>query len=260
MKKLQDKTTYFFVDESGDPYFYDRKGKLIIGKEGCSKVLILGFIKTEEPEILRQTILKVRDDISKDTYLEKVPSLAKSLKYFHATDDVPEVKEKVFKSINDLPFKAEFIVARKIENLFVKRHEKNPNLFYDDIISKLFQNQLHSSSKNIIYISVRTNRARQAPLEEAIKNAIRAFESKWKTSIQSEVKIYPQRPQTELCLQIIDYVIWTVQRALVKREDRYYQFIKNKISLIADIYDYNDDKNTYYTRKNLFDLKKISPL
>lgn len=260
MKRQQEKTVYFFVDESGDPYFYDRKGNLIIGKEGCSKILILGFIKTEEPELLRQAILKVKSDLSKDTYLEKIPSLIKSLKYFHATDDTPEVREKVFKAIFDLPFKAEFIVARKIEKIFAKKHGKNPNLFYDDIISKLFQNQLHSSSRNIIYFSVRTNRARQAPLEAAIKNAIHAFEDKWKTSVKSEVKIYPQRPQTEYCLQIIDYVIWTIQRAFVKREDRYYQFIKDKVSLIADIYDYSDDKNTYYTKRNIFDLKKISPL
>ncbi len=26
---------YFFVDESGDPTFFDRNGKLIVGKEGC---------------------------------------------------------------------------------------------------------------------------------------------------------------------------------------------------------------------------------
>lgn len=260
MKKLQEKTTYFFVDESGDPYFYDRKGNLIVGKEGCSKLLILGFIKTEQPEILRQSITKIRQEISKDVYLQGIPSLIKSIKYFHATDDSPEVREKVFKSIVDLPFKAEFIVARKIEQLFVKKHKKNPNLFYDDIISKLFQNQLHSSSKNIIYFSVRTNRARQVPLEAAIKNAIAAFEDKWKTSVKSEVQIYPQRPQAEYCLQVIDYIIWTIQRAFVRREDRYYQFIKDKISLIADIYDYSGNKNTYYNRRNVFDLKKISPL
>lgn len=260
MKKLQEKTTYFFVDESGDPYFYDRKGNLIVGKEGCSKVLILGFIKTEQPELIRQAILEVRNEISKDTYLQDIPSLVKSLKYFHATDDSPEIREKVFKRILDLPFKAEFIVARKIEQLFVKRYKNSPNLFYDDIISKLFQNQLHSSSKNIIYFSVRTNRARQAPLEAAIKNAIGAFESKWKTAVNSEIQIYPQRPQAEFCLQVIDYVIWTIQRAFVKREDRYYKFIKDKISLIADIYEYSANKNTYYTRRNIFDLKKISPL
>jgi len=40
MKRQQDKTIYFFVDESGDPFFYDRKGNFIVGKEGCSKIKI----------------------------------------------------------------------------------------------------------------------------------------------------------------------------------------------------------------------------
>ncbi len=28
---------YFFVDESGDPTFYDKRGNLIVGEQGCSK-------------------------------------------------------------------------------------------------------------------------------------------------------------------------------------------------------------------------------
>jgi hypothetical protein len=35
---------YYFVDESGDPCFYDKYGNYIVGQEGCSKMLMLGFI------------------------------------------------------------------------------------------------------------------------------------------------------------------------------------------------------------------------
>ena len=44
MKKAEDKTTYFFVDEAGDPVFYDKRGRFIVGEEGCSKILM--FEKT----------------------------------------------------------------------------------------------------------------------------------------------------------------------------------------------------------------------
>ena len=44
MKKPQSGSTWFFVDESGDPTFYDRKGNLIVGQPGCSPILILGLI------------------------------------------------------------------------------------------------------------------------------------------------------------------------------------------------------------------------
>ena len=47
---LKDKNVnYFFVDESGDPTFYNKEGKFIVGEEGCSKILILGFIRTGNP-------------------------------------------------------------------------------------------------------------------------------------------------------------------------------------------------------------------
>jgi hypothetical protein len=252
--------TYFFVDESGDPYFYDRFGNFIPGKEGCSKILLLGFIKTEKPEVLRKAISQVREGISKDEYLKEVPSIKKSLKFFHATDDCPEVREKVFKTIVKLPFKSEFIVARKIESVFIKRHKRKPNLFYDDLVSKLLQNHLHKAERNIIYFAIRGNRARQEPLEDAIRKAILTFESKHKIKVDSEIKIFPQRPEGEPCLQIADYMNWVVYRAFTKKETRYYNFVKDKISLIVDIYDFDKYPKNYYHKRNPFNINKISPL
>lgn len=264
MKKKQDNTTYFFVDEAGDPSFYNRKKEYIVGKKGCSKILILGFFKTEDPKIIRKKLAELRKEIIKDPYFKNVPSIKnRTSKIFHATDDIPEVREKVYKLINKLPVKSEFIVARKIEKIFNTKHKSSENIFYDGLIIKLFQNQLHKTSKNIIYFAVRGNRARQLPLEEAIKTAVNSFEEKWKTKIESEIKIYPQRPFDEPCLQIIDYLNWAVQRAFLARETRFLDFvIDDKISLIIDLYDFKKYKNggNYYNRKNPFDVNKISPL
>lgn len=260
MKQKEHSKLYFFVDESGDPYFYNRDGDYIVGKEGCSKILIMGLIKTEEPESLRKAINALREEIANDEYLKDVPSFPKSLKSFHATDDIPEIRERVYKIIKGLKFKSEFIVARKKEDVFTSRHKKKPNIFYDDIVSKLFENQLHKSEQNIVYFAVRGNRARQGPMEEAIYSAILAFEEKWKTKVHTEVRVYPQRSEGEPCLQIVDYMNWAIQRAFVRGEMRYFNFIKEKISLIADIYDFKTYPNNYYNKSNPFDTKKISPL
>lgn len=260
MKKKTIKKLYFFVDESGDPYFYDRNGNFIVGKEGCSQILLLGFIKTESPNILRKGIEEVRQSTRSDEYLKDIPSLKKSLITFHATDDCPEVRERVYKTIHDLPFRAEFIIARKREEVFVNRHKRRPNLFYDDLISKLFQNQLHQAKENVIYFAVRGNRARQLPFEDAIRKATLTFENKWKTKVDSNIEILPQRSEGEPCLQVIDYMNWAIQRVFTKREIRYYEFIKNKASLIVDIYDFAKYPKNYYNRKNSFTLNKISPL
>lgn len=260
MKKKAEKTTYFFVDESGDPTFYDRNGKLIIGNEGNSKILILGFIKTENPKLIRQTLTALRDQLSKDEYLQGIPSLQKSLIAFHAKDDCAEVKQAVYKTIVSLDFTAEIIVARKIENIFKKKHHRKESEFYDDLVTKLFQNKLHMSSLNEIYFSVRGSCLRQKPLEEAIEKAVTKFEEKWKIKIDSKINIYPQRPSGEPCLQVVDYINWAVQRAYVKGDMRFYRFIEDKISYLVDIYDTEKYPKNFYNRRNKFDIQKISPL
>jgi hypothetical protein len=35
---------YYFVDEAGDPTLFDRKGKVIVGTEGCSRFFRLGLL------------------------------------------------------------------------------------------------------------------------------------------------------------------------------------------------------------------------
>ena len=59
MKKPIESANYFFVDESGDPTFFDRYGNLIVGQEGCSPVLILGFIETTSPGAVRHALAEL---------------------------------------------------------------------------------------------------------------------------------------------------------------------------------------------------------
>ena len=40
---------HYFVDEAGDPSLFNKHGKSLIGKEGCSKFFILGLADIEEP-------------------------------------------------------------------------------------------------------------------------------------------------------------------------------------------------------------------
>lgn len=260
MQKTTDKTNYFFVDEAGDPVFYDKNGNLIVGNEGCSKILLIGFIKTIDPEPLRKALANLQKVLAADKYLQSIPSFSKSMQYFHAKDDCPEIKEKVFKCIVDLDFKAEFIVARKIKALFVKRHQSNANVFYDDLITKLFQNKLHLAASNKIYYAVRGNRIRQEPITNAIQTAILSFESRWNTKVTSTIDVQAQTLSGEPCLQIVDYINWAVQRAFIRRDMRYFNFVKEKVSYLVDIYDTDKYPKNYYNSRNPFDATKISPL
>jgi hypothetical protein len=260
MKKSEDKLTYYFADESGDTVFYNRYGRLVVGEEGISKILVLGFISTENPQLIRKKILKLKNDILNDSYLKDVPSIKKTAIAFHAKDDCPEVREKVYKTILKLDFTSEIFVARKIPSNFIKRHHRNENEFYDDLVGKLFENKLHLAKINKIYFAVRGNKTRQIPLEKAIDNAKIKFEKKWNKKIESSVIVQPQSPSGEPCIQVIDYVIWAVQRAFVKKEMRFFNFIEEKVKYLVDVYDTDKYPKNFYSKKNKFDITKISPL
>jgi len=92
MKKTQAGVNYFFVDESGDPTFYDRKGNYIVGQSGCSPILLLGFMETQDPVPIRSALRELQHEIISDPYFQGVPSLAGTRLAFHAKDDLPEIR------------------------------------------------------------------------------------------------------------------------------------------------------------------------
>lgn len=209
---------YFFVDESGDTTFYNRNGEWIVGKEnGSSLILLMGFIRTTEPEYLRRKLNQLRDEILNDLYLKDIPSMKKTKIAFHAKDDCPEVRYKVFKLLKDLPFSCNIVVARKTEKVFQK-YNGNTQELYDYLITNLFKNILQLSNNNYIYIATRGSKKRQAPLEEAIHNSLLYTEAKLNHTIDSTQKILHQTPSGELCLQIVDYCNWAIQRAFIHND------------------------------------------
>jgi hypothetical protein len=260
VESLQLSQSYFFVDESGDPTFYDAKGHLIVREKGCSPILILGFISTDQPHLLRRELLRLQKELAEDKYLMAVPSFEKSLHVFHAKDDCPEVRQAVFKLIVNLSFESQCIVARKIEKVFTKSFNRDENKFYDNMVSRLFENVLHQHQHNYIYFAKRGSRKRQEPLEAAIRSGVERFEERWDTKVTSQISVQSQIPTVEPCLQITDYMNWAVYRAFTTGEMRYFDFVKEKVNLVWDVYDLGKYPNNYYTKDNPFDAKKISPL
>lgn len=257
MKEPKKESLYYFVDEAGDPAFYDKNGKFIVGSEGCSKILMLGFIETEDPKPIRQALETLRDKFKNDDYLKDIPSLQKSLLFFHATDDCPEVRQEVFKCINTLNFKSQFVIARKIEGVF-KKYNCNEGMFYDNLITHLFKNVLHRAENNFLYFAKRGSKNRQKPLEKAIEHARDKFEHNFLIKIKSNIKIQSQVPTGEPCLQVVDYMNWAIYRVFVNREMRYYDFVKEKVSFIWDIY--GEYPNNFYSKNNELDINKMSLL
>lgn len=258
MKRPKASDSYFFVDESGDSTFYDAKGNCIVGQGGCSRLLILGFIETQNPHAIRQATLRLHSEVTTDPYLTKFPSIEKTRIAFHAKDDGPVVRYLFYKLISTLEFKTQFIVARKIETVFRNNHRAKETKFYDNLVTKLFENVLHRFQHNHIVFSKRGSRERRKPLEHAIWKAKQRFEQKH--SFGKDVttfKIVPETPLGEPCLSVIDYMTWAVSRAFNTGQMTHYDFVSNKVSFLRDIYDFGASP---YCRKHPFDISKAAPL
>jgi len=260
MKKPVKAEHWYFVDETGDPVFYDHHGNLIVGQEGCSPILALGFIETSDPVPIRRALDDLHSQIVVDKYLQSIPSISKTNRAFHAKDDAPEVRYRVYQTLAQLDFKAQFVVARKIERVFRNSFHANESEFYDSLISVLFENVLHRYTHNRLYFSQRGSRTRQAQLEQAIRRGVTKFETHWNTKVETVFLVEPQTAVGEPCLQVVDYMNWAVYRAFVKREMRYYRFVEDKVSLLVDRYDSANYPKNWYSRDNPFDIEKTSPL
>ncbi len=72
---MENKRTYFFVDESGDLSRFDKKGRSLLGVEGVSKTFMLGSLEVLEPieEIIKK-MEELRADLIKDPCLLRTPS------------------------------------------------------------------------------------------------------------------------------------------------------------------------------------------
>lgn len=260
MKKAKPGRNWLFVDESGDPTFYDRNGNLIVGQEGCSPILVLGFVETQHPDLLRQALLRLRQDVMIDPYFEGVPSLTKTSVASHAKDDLPEIRYRVFKLLAELDFKAQFVVARMIEKVFRNSFHAKEYEFYNHLVAQLFTNTLHRFEINDIYFAKRGSRTRQAPLLDAIQRGVSNIEQQWQTQITSRVTVRAQTPQGETCLSVIDYLNWAVYRAFTQGEMRHFRQVESKVSLLIDLYDTDHYPRNWYNKRNPFNVDKITPL
>lgn len=260
MKKPIEGENWYFVDETGDPVFYDRRGNLIVGQGGCSPILGLGFIETPDPSSIRRALAELHAQIAADKYLQSIPSIWKTSRAFHAKDDAPEVRYLVYQRIAQLDFKAQFIVARKVEKVFRNAFHAKESEFYDHLVTRLFQNVLHRHTHNRIYFAQRGSRTRQAQLEQAIRRGGARFQRRQTTKTETEIRVEPQTAVGEPCLQVVDYMNWAVHRAFTKREMRYFSFVADKVSLLVDLYDTANYPKNWYSRENPFAIEKASLL
>ena len=254
---------HYYIDEGGDGTVFSKRGKVLIGTEGCSRFFILGLLEVPGPIALQHTFDDLRARLMSDPYFYDVPSMQagwrKTAVAFHAKDDLPEVRREVFRllrGVEELRFFA--VVADKWRTLEYVREQNesdpdyryHPNELYDYLVRRLFKQRLHQSSKYHITFSKRGKSDRTAALREALQSAQARFAEQHKIISDASLQVSQARPKDQAGLQAVDYFTWALQRLYERNEERYTNYLWKAFRLVQDIDDRREaGYGVYYTQK-----------
>lgn len=263
------RTCHYFVDEAGDGTLFNKKKQIVVGQEGCSAAFILGVLEVADPNTLNDALEELRATLLADPYLAKIPSLQPAQKKtalaFHAKDDCPEVRREVYRLLmqHEVRFFAvvrdKAVIAAKVRehNKSTPTYRYHPNQLYDRCVSRLFKERLHKEESYLIQFSRRGNRARTEALQKAVEHARNNLRATWGIEATSPIEIMAAKPADAGGLQAVDYFLWALQRLYERGEERYWEFVAAKASLVHDVDDTRvNDYGVYYTKSN--PLKKES--
>ena len=252
----------YYVDEAGDGNLFDKRGRVIIGHEGCSRYFILGAIDVADVPALTAELNTLRESLLADPYFAKVPSMQREARKtyfgFHAKDDVPEVRREVFAVIRKHELRFMSVVRNKFSvleyvrgrNSNDKEYHYHPNELYDYMVRVLFKNLLHKDDVYNITFSKRGNQNRTKSLKHALEFAQERFAIQRQIENHSLVNVIPQIPPDCVPLQVVDYFLWSLQRFYEFREDRYLDLLWQQFRMVHDIDDTRKARyGVYYDKK-----------
>lgn len=264
------KERQYFVDEAGDPVLFNRRKQMVVGAEGCSTFFALGLLDVNDGEKLGAELDSLRAQLLADPYFKGVPSMQaeqrKTAFTFHAKDDIPEVRREVFSLLlrHEMNFFAVIRDKRRIVNLVKEdnlqqpQYRYHPNQLYDRCVSRLFRDRLHQDDAYRIVFARRGTSDRTTALRKALENARNNFRRKWGIDAKAPIEVIPSVPTRDLCLQAADYFLWALQRLFERKEERYWQFIWPKVSLVHDVDDTRRNPyGEYYSQRTVLTVQAL---
>lgn len=261
---------HYFVDEAGDGTLFDRHGRVIVGNEGCSTHFVLGVLDVADPVGLSERLSELHGHVLADRFFQGVESLKpereKTALLFHAKDDIPEVRERVFRLLANEEVRF-FAVVRDKAGLVGDVRNRNrqsasyryhPNRLYDEMVTRLFKNLLHKDGGYHVCFARRGSRDRTEAFQRALERAREYFRRRWKIEGTAPIEVSGSASHEQRCLQAADYFLWALQRVYTRREDRYLRFLWPRVRLVQDVDDRRKSQaGMYYSEKTMLTADSI---
>jgi hypothetical protein len=263
-------TTTYFVDEAGDTTLFGRYGKSLTNTEGVSKFFMVGRLEVGNLTALQADLDALRAELLADPLLQSIPSMqakaAKTALFFHAKDDVPEVRHAVFKlllkhdlhltvAVKDKEQLRLAVLQRQISDSSY-RYNTNGHELYDWLIARLFKHSdwMLGDSPNVTF-AVRGNKERTTALKEVFEATVGVAFKRFGKSGSSTVTpaiLQSTYPSKSAGLQACDYLLWALQRFYERGEERYLHAMWSKFDSVLDLDDLN---GTTFNEKHLLSLE-----
>lgn len=251
----------YFVDESGDGVIFDSKGRVLVGTGVVPDYFTVGMVECWTLPQLIHDLNDLRQRLLSDPYFKGVPSLQPEAKktalFFHAKDDVPEVRREVFAVLqrHDFTFYAVVRTMSAVVRRVQSRNERdptyryNPTELYDGAVRRLFDKKLHTRPAfDVIFAS--RGKARTQALREHLLKAQKESRKADGTYPDAKIQVRAMPAHEHAGLQVADYCLWALQRLFMKGEDRFLGLLWPKVGLILDADDVSEKPyGTYHTRK-----------
>lgn len=254
--------TEYFVDEAGDSVLWGRRGRVLIGTEGCSSYFILGMVEVRGVEALAARAAELRRQILSDPYFRGVPSMDPARRRtaiaFHAKDDPPEVRRDFFKLLLEHEITFHAVVRDKMRVAKIVRdstmlhptYKYNQNQLYDDLARRLFHDKLHTEDAYSVVFARRWTSDRTQALHKALQHARDKHCKQTGIAASAPIAVQVAVPTDRIELQAADYYLWALQRLYERGEDRYLQFIWPQVHCVWDSDDTGNDKDgARYTKE-----------
>ncbi|AWO00614.1 hypothetical protein DLD77_02315 [Chitinophaga alhagiae] len=234
---------HYFLDEAGDPVFYGKGRRIIIGEQGVSSHFILGMVSfREDLHTIRTRILALQQEVLASPYFEGIASIEKKKAqygyFFHATDDIPEIRKLFYDFIKTLDCSFEAVVAAKVPDAHCPAHGGNgSNEFYATLLSHLLHRHVPAAHRLVLNIARRAASTRHENLAAGLQKAVLLFQADSpEVCITPDVVFNVQDQLDEPLLNIADYLCWSLQRVYEKGEKRFYHYVMDKFSMIIHLY------------------------
>ena len=222
-------------------------------------------------EALIKDLAALRTQLLADPYFKGVPSMQpearKTALFFHAKDDLPEVRREVFRVLlrHNFAFYAVVRTMAAVARRVKLRNERDPTYryrpteLYDGAVRRLFDRKLHTRPAfDVIFAS--RGKARTQALREHLRQAQSKSRKATGTYPDATIEVRASHAAHQHAgLQVADYCLWALQRLYAKGDDRFLSLIWPKVGLIVDADDTSEKPyGTYHTSKRPpLDAQKI---